>query len=98
MQEHGRVVFLYPVREGVSTRTGEVWKAQDFVIEIDGRYTRKVRLSMFGTERVAKANIQLGEYITALFEIEAHEHNGEFYNDLRVYDIQKNGMSVFRQQ
>lgn len=97
MQEHGKVVFIYPVREGVSQRTGEMWKAQDFVIETDGRYTRKVRLSMFGSERVEKAQIQLGEYLTALFEIEAHEHNGEFYNDLRVYDIQKYGMSVFQQ-
>lgn len=96
MQEHGRVVLIMDTKQGTSSRTGEIWMSQDFVIETEGRYTRKVRLSLYGADRVKAANLQLNEYVTAQFEIEAHEYQGQYYNDLRCYDIIKNGQSVLR--
>lgn len=98
MQEHGRVILIMPKREGYSQRTGERWASQDFVIETEGRYPRKVRLSLFGVERVERARLENGEYITCHFEIEAREHEGQFYNDLRCFDIVKNGRSLLRNQ
>lgn len=98
MEEHGRVIVIMPIRQGVSQRTGQPWASQDFVIEVDGRYSRKVRLSLWGADRIQAANLQLGEYVTARFDIEAHETNGEYYNDLRCWDIVKNGVSVLRSQ
>lgn len=96
MEEHGRIVQIMRERSGVSRRTGETWKAQDFLLEIDGRYTRKVRFSLWGAEKLEKACLSVGEYVTVKAEVEAHETNGEWYNDIRVYDIEKYGRSVFR--
>lgn len=96
MELHGQVIQVMPVKQGQSQRTGQVWASQGFVLHIDGQYERNVKLSLWGPERIQAANLQLGTYITAKFEIEAHEHNGEWYNDCRVYDIISNGRSLLR--
>ena len=95
MEEHGKVIVVYPERTGVSQKTGENWKSVDFVIEVDGRYTRKVKFTLFGTKNVEMARLPVGEYISVRFEIEAHEWKGDYFNDLRAYDILKNGISCF---
>lgn len=93
MEEHGKVVLLCPPRQGTSARTGEVWASQDFVLHIDGRYERYVKLTLFGVDRIQRSALQLGEYVTAKFEIEAHEYQGNWFNELRCYDIVANGIS-----
>lgn len=96
MELHGKVVEILPLRNGVSQRTGEQWSSQGFVLEMDGQYLRRARLNLWGIDRIQAANLQLGQYITAKFEIEAHEHNGDWYNDCRVYDIICNGVALLR--
>lgn len=96
MEEHGKVVWLSAIREGNSQKTGEKWSAQDFVLEMDGRYIRRVKFSLFGEERIKRAALQIGDYVTARFEIEAHFFNNDYYNDIRCYDIIKNGVSLLR--
>ena len=96
MQEHGKIICALQPREGVSQRTGEMWKSQSFVMEIDGRYTRRVMFSLFGADVIQRANLQIGQYITMSGEVEAHEYQGRWYNEIRAYDIQRNGVSITR--
>lgn len=98
MEEHGKVIQVLQVRSGQSTRTGEQWCSQGFVLQIDGRYERKVRLNLWGVDNIRAANLQPGMYITAKFDIEAHEHQGDWYNDCRVWDIEYNGQSILRRR
>lgn len=97
MQEHGRIIAILQPQTGTSPRTGQPWYSQSYVMEIDGRYTRRVAFSLWGYENNAKAQLQLGEYITMSGEVEAHEHQGRWYNELRAYDIEKRGQSVLRE-
>lgn len=97
MEEHGKVICICPAREGISARTNLPWKSQGYVIHIDGRYERDVYFSLWGADRIARANLQLGEYITIKAEVEAHEHEGNWFNEIRAYDILKNGRSAFAQ-
>lgn len=96
MEFHGKVIVVRQVRTGVSQRTGETWYSQDFVLESDGQYQHRCKLSLWGADRIQRAGLQPGEYVTAKFEVEAHESNGEWYNDLRCYDIVANGQSRLR--
>lgn len=96
MTEHGKVVFVDNVRQGVSAKTGEVWQSLDFVIEVDGRYPRMVKLNLYGAEKIAKAMISVGMIIDVEFEIEAHEYKGSWYNELRVWNIMIQGKSLIR--
>ena len=96
MQEHGRIVCVMNPRQGVSQRSGQSWYSRDYVLLIDGRYERRVAFSIWGAEQNQRANLQLGEYVTIHAEVEAHEYEGNWYNEVRCYDVEKNGQSVIR--
>lgn len=93
MNETGRIICVMQAREGASTKTGEVWKSQDFVIEIDGSYTRRILCNVYGAMNVDNAHLALGEVVTIKGEVSAHEYKGRWYNEVRVWDIIANGVS-----
>ena len=96
MEEHGRVICVMQPREGASTRTGEIWKSQDFVLEIEGQFTRRILCNVYGAINVDNARLSAGEYVTVKAEVSAHEYKGRWYNEIRVYDIVANGISRLR--
>ena len=97
MEEHGRIICVCQPQTGTSQRTGQPWMSQDYVMHIDGRYERDVYFSLWGEDRINRANLQVGEYITMKGEVEAHEYQGRWYNEIRCYDVLKYGRSVFSQ-
>lgn len=96
MQEHGRVIAAMQPRTGISPRTNLQWMSQEYVILVEGRWERKVMFSLWGQETIAKANLQVGEYITVHADVDAHEFEGRWFNEIRAYDIEKKGVSVLR--
>ena len=73
-------------REGVSNRTGNKWKSQDYVIEwFDAQYPRHCIFNVYGEERIAQMNLQMGQEYTISLDIDAHEYNGRWFNDLRAW-------------
>ena len=47
MEITGKVIFILPLRSGIS-KNGKEWKSQEFVIEIPGNYPRKICINIFG--------------------------------------------------
>ena len=45
---------------------------------------------MFGADRIAQFNIQLGETLTVSFDIDSREYNGRWYNDIRAWKVDRN--------
>jgi hypothetical protein len=84
MEIQGRIIVALPERSGVSAR-GE-WKSQDFVIETHEAYPKKMVFSVFGADRLAQFNIQEGQEMSVSFDIDAHEYNGRWFNNIRAYD------------
>jgi hypothetical protein len=87
MELQGKVIAETPERSGTSAR-GE-WKAKDFVIETHEQYPHKMSFSVFGEERLQRFNIQVGQEVLVSFDIDAHEHNGRWYNNIRAYDVRQ---------
>jgi len=82
----GKIIWASQPRSGVSQRTGNSWKSQDFVIEfIDGQYPRHCMFTVFGEDRLNQMNLQIGSEYTVSFDIDAHEYNGRWFNDLRAW-------------
>ena len=61
--------------------------SQDYVIEVPGQYPRKCLFRIFGEARIKQFNIQQGEDLTVQFDIDAHEFNGRWFNDIRAYNV-----------
>lgn len=74
-----------PEKSGVSAR-GE-WKAQDFVLETHDSYPRKMVFGVFGADRLARFNIQVGQEVSVSFDIDAHEYQGRWFNSIRAFDV-----------
>ena len=87
MELTGRIIVVLPPSSGVSARTGNNWMSQDYVIEVPGQYPRKCLFRIFGEDRIKQFNIQQGEDLTVQFDIDAHEFNGRWFNDVRAYNI-----------
>lgn len=87
MELQGRIIAALPEKSGVSAR-GE-WKAQDFVIETHDQYPRKMVFRVFGADRLQNFNISVGLEVSVSFDIDAHEYNGRWFNDIRVFDVRR---------
>ena len=83
----GKVIAILQANSGVSARTGNPWMSQEYVIEVPGQYPRKMLFRIFGEDRIKQFNIQPGEEITVQFDIDAHEYNGRWFNEIRAYNI-----------
>ncbi len=87
MENQGKVIAVLPERSGVSAR-GE-WKSQTYVIETQEQYPKKMAFDVFGADRIASFGIQLGEVINVSFDIDAHEYQGRYFNQIRAWNVTK---------
>ena len=83
----GKIIAVLPANSGVSQRTGNPWMSQEYVIEVPGQYPRKCVFRIFGEDRIKQFNLQSGEDVTVSFDIDAHEYNGRWFNEIRAYNV-----------
>lgn len=87
MEITGKIIVAQEPRGGVSQRTGNSWKMQDFVIETMEQYPKHMAFNVFGEDRLREFNIQVGEVLTVSFDIDAREYQGRWYNDIRAWRV-----------
>jgi hypothetical protein len=84
----GKIVQLLELQTGVSSK-GE-WKRQDFILETEDQYPKKVCISLWGDRVNDIVGIQVGhELITVSITVESREFNGKWYTDVRAWKIQR---------
>ena len=66
MELQGKIIVALPERSGTSAR-GE-WKSQSFVVETHDAYPRKMVFDVFGADRLARFNIQVGQEVMSSTE------------------------------
>ena len=89
MELTGKIIAVLPANSGVSARTGNPWMSQEYVIEVPGQYPKKCVFRIFGEDRIKQFNIQQGEDLTVSFDIDAHEYNGRWFNNLRAWKVER---------
>ena len=87
MEIQGKIIMKLPLQEGTS-KAGNPWKKQEYVLETFGNYPRKVKFDFFG-ERVDQYQLNEGEDVTISFDLESREFNGRWYTDVRAFSCQK---------
>ena len=79
---------MLPERGGTS-KTGNEWKMQEYVLETHEQYPKKICFNVFGADKIAQFNIQAGEELTVSFDINAREYQGRWYNDIRAWKVER---------
>ena len=85
----GIILNILPLQAGTS-KAGNQWQKQDFILETGGQYPRKVCICLFG-DNVTKFPLQVGQSVTASVDIESREFNARWYTDVRAWNVVYNG-------
>jgi hypothetical protein len=85
----GTIVQVLPETGGTS-KTGNPWKKQEFVLETSDNYPKKIVFQLWG-DKIDQLKIQQGELVTAYIDIESREYNGRWFTDLKAWKIEKTG-------
>ena len=81
----GKIVALGQEKGGISQRTGNAWKNKEYVLEVPGMFTRKMSFMVKGEDRIKDWDLQLYDEVRLEFEIDAHEYQGRWYNEVSAY-------------
>ena len=88
MELSGKVIAVLEPRGGTS-RTGNEWKVQEYVIETHDQYPRKMCFDVFGVDKIEQFNIKAGGEIMVSFDIDAREWNGRWFNSIRAWKVER---------
>lgn len=78
---------VLPPKSGVSAN-GKRWTVQEFVVETDDKYPKKIAMSLFGDDKVKQlGDFRLGDKITVDFDIESREFNGRWYTQCNAWRL-----------
>jgi hypothetical protein len=84
----GKIVQVLDLQTGTSAK-GD-WKKQDFILETEEQYPRKICISLWGDRVADIAGVQLSkELITVSISVESREFNGRWYTDVKGWKIQR---------
>lgn len=69
-------------------KNGTNWIKQEFVIETQEQYPKKVCLAAWGDRTQDLAQAQIGDSLKLQFSPESREYNERWYTELRAYRIE----------
>jgi hypothetical protein len=87
MEVKGKVIQLLALQNGMGKKGP--WKKQEFILETQSQYPKKVCLSIWG-DKVDQFNVKEGDLLVASVELESREYNGRWYTEARAWKIAKN--------
>ena len=89
MEVTGILIKKTSERDGVSSRNGMPWKIAEYLIEIPGQFPRHInfRVSDGQVGRLARFDSLVGKTVTVSFDIDAHEYQGRWFNELNAWGI-----------
>lgn len=84
----GKVIKKLPVQSGTSAR-GD-WSKQEFIIETQENFPRKICMNVWGSEKVEElSKFKDGENLKISVNIESREFNNRWYTDIRAWKIDR---------
>lgn len=86
----GRISLILPLQTGTS-KAGNPWKKQGYILETGGQYPRKVCFSLFG-DKIDQFPIQVGQEVTVSIDIDSREFNGRWYTEINAWNIVQTGV------
>ncbi len=88
MEVIGKIIVALPQQSGTSA-AGNAWKKQEYVLETEETYPKKVHFDFFGERADQFAWIKIGDRIRLSFDIESREYNGRWYTNIRGWKADK---------
>lgn len=88
MEISGTVIDILPEVNGQG-KNG-TWRKQEFILETQAQYPKKVCISVWG-DKIDQAALTTGSPVTASIDVESREYNGRWYTEVRAWKVEKSG-------
>lgn len=86
MDIKGRIVQVLPLQTGTS-KAGKEWSKQDFIIETEDQFPKKVCFTLFGDKVSLLNGISVGTEVEVAFNLESREFNGKWYSNINAWKL-----------
>lgn len=83
MEITGKIIEVLAPRTGTSMKTGAHWMSQEYVIETDEQYPRRLCFSVLGEDKIREMNLQMGRSYTVSLDFSARKTNDKWYNQIK---------------
>ena len=84
----GKIIAALPVKTGTGAK-GE-WKMASYVIEeVGAEYPKSCVFDVFGSEKIDKFALKVGDVVKAKLETTAREYQGKYFNSVKCWFISK---------
>ncbi len=87
MTTTGKLTEILAPKSGKSAK-GNDWIVQEFVIETEEKYPKKICLQLFGEDKINSLGVfKIGDLITVDFDVESRKYNGRWYTQCNAWRI-----------
>jgi len=86
MEISGKIITVLPLQSGTS-KNGNVWQKQEFVLQTEGQYPKKMCYQLFGEDKIKMFGVQVGNDVDVKFDIDANEWNGKWFNSVNAWNV-----------
>ena len=96
----GRIAEVMSAQEGVSARTGNAWKSQEYLFEYfawsGAQYPSRILCRVFGDDNIAKFNLKQGEEVTVWLKFDANKSQDgtRWFNEIRITNVERAGVQA----
>ncbi len=87
MEVTGIIIKKFDRLSGVS-KAGNNWSKQEYVLETQEAYPKKIFFSFFG-DRADQFPLEVGDNVRLSFDIDSHEYNGRWFTSINGWKAEK---------
>lgn len=87
MEITGKIIAVLPKQSGTS-KMGNPWEKQEYVIETFDQYPKKICFQIFGGDRIEQANIKANDELIVTIDIESREYQGRWYTNISARRVE----------
>ncbi|MCQ2283541.1 MAG: DUF3127 domain-containing protein [Bacteroidales bacterium] len=83
----GKLIARLQMQSGTS-KAGNNWQKQEFVIETMDQYPKKICANLWG-DRIDQLNqVNINDTVKVSFDLESREFNGKWYTDVKAWKVE----------
>lgn len=91
MQLEAKLIRILPLQKGTG-KNGE-WKKQDIIVETEGKFPKKVCVSIWG-DKINESILKEGNMLDISFDVESREYNDRWYTDVKAWKVELAGKAA----
>ena len=85
MEIQGKVVAVLNPQTYTSQKNGNTYITNQFVIETQGQYPKKVAFKVMGEDKFAQMQIAVGGFYNVSFDVESREWQGKWFTECQAW-------------